>query len=345
MKTRLLQQDTYGELLGRKSLEEFIASLSATPYKPEIEVALSKYGGFPCVAEALRRHFSHTMSLIKSFFEGPPRSLIDTVLARWDLFNLKAILRGRIIGISSQEITDAVVPAGEFGGAELEETARQVDLEASVALIAARHAEYAQPLAEAISVYGEHQDLSLLELALDKFYYDRVMRRTRGIDNNAALVRELIGAEIDLNNMMMVLRLCGREGIREELQERYGAGDFSPLLIASGETLSFQRLSQLDPSATREEAMQQMAGTPYGRILTSFTNGSLPRIERELERYVTHLGIDMFFRDPLGIAIPLGYIWAKENELRNLRIIARYKARGLGAEQIREELILVPRLG
>jgi len=344
MKTRLLKQDTYEELLEGESLEEVVASLSKTPYKPQIDVALSKYRGFPCVVDALGHHFSYTMDLIRSFFEGPPRRLIDTVLARWDVFNIKTILRGQIIGISPQEIIDAVVPAGGFDEAELEEIAQQADLEASAALIATRHAQYARPLAQVMGAYEEHQDLSLLELALDKSYYDRVMRRTRGIDNNAVLVRELIGAEIDLTNIMMVFRLCGAEGIGEELQEKYGADNFSPLLIASGKRLSFQRLSQLDPSATREEALRQMAGTPYARILTSL-DGALPRMERELERYVTDLGISMFFRDPLGIAIPLGYIWAKENEMRNLRIIARCKARGLSAEQIREELILVPRLG
>jgi V/A-type H+-transporting ATPase subunit C len=41
------------------------------------------------------------------------------------------------------------------------------------------------------------------------------------------------------------------------------------------------------------------------------------------------------------MAIPIGYIWAKQNEITNIRIIARSKTADVPEKQIREELIYV----
>ena len=46
-------------------------------------------------------------------------------------------------------------------------------------------------------------------------------------------------------------------------------------------------------------------------------------------------------RDPQGIGVAISYLYAKLNEITNLRIIIRGKAVGMPAERVREDLILV----
>ena len=45
--------------------------------------------------------------------------------------------------------------------------------------------------------------------------------------------------------------------------------------------------------------------------------------------------------DPLGIGIPIAYLWGKQNEVTNLRIIVKGVAVGMPADRTRRELILV----
>jgi vacuolar-type H+-ATPase subunit C/Vma6 len=49
----------------------------------------------------------------------------------------------------------------------------------------------------------------------------------------------------------------------------------------------------------------------------------------------------MFELDPLGVAIAVGYLARKENEVANLRIIAEGVALKIKPESIRREMILL----
>jgi V/A-type H+-transporting ATPase subunit C len=69
--------------------------------------------------------------------------------------------------------------------------------------------------------------------------------------------------------------------------------------------------------------------------------GKISVLEKELEKYLIKLGISRFLGDPLSIAIPIGYIWAKYNEITNIRIIARCKTADIPEKDLRGELVYV----
>jgi vacuolar-type H+-ATPase subunit C/Vma6 len=85
------------------------------------------------------------------------------------------------------------------------------------------------------------------------------------------------------------------------------------------------------------------ADTPIRRLAGAFPEGdapSLPRIERTLDRALLHAAVGLSHSDPLGIGVAVAYVEQKVNEVRNLRMILRGKASGMGAEQIHEWLIV-----
>ena len=45
--------------------------------------------------------------------------------------------------------------------------------------------------------------------------------------------------------------------------------------------------------------------------------------------------------DPLGIGISISYLWAKANEVTNMRIVVKGVSVGMPVERMREELIVV----
>jgi V/A-type H+-transporting ATPase subunit C len=68
---------------------------------------------------------------------------------------------------------------------------------------------------------------------------------------------------------------------------------------------------------------------------------SIAVFERALEDYVLRKALDAGRGDPLGIGIVIGYLWAKQNEVTNLRIIVKGNSVGMPADRMRRELILV----
>ena len=69
--------------------------------------------------------------------------------------------------------------------------------------------------------------------------------------------------------------------------------------------------------------------------------GGLSVIERELERWQAGQTAAMFRRNPLSIAIPIGYIGCKEVEVANLRLIAQAVALSMPRQLVRRNLIVV----
>ena len=63
--------------------------------------------------------------------------------------------------------------------------------------------------------------------------------------------------------------------------------------------------------------------------------------ERALEDYLTRKALTLGIGDPLGIGVGIAYLWAKQNEITNLRIIVKGKSVGMPLERVRGELILV----
>jgi len=341
MKSRLLDARAYDDLLAAMSIDQIIELLAATAYKAEIEATLVKYGGMKCVAEALRVNVAHTVGKIKTFFGARPRRLVAILLARWDIFNLMTILRGQARGVAADEILDTVVPAGEFTEVELREMAQQASIRATADLMRTWHLPYARALAGALQARGDG-DLSDVETRLNQLRYAEALAGL-GDDDNDVLVKEMLQAEIDVANLTTLLRLCRLPDRATRLQTRYGTPDVMPLLIAGG-ALHRRTLEELNAANDVESIVRGLSGTPYAAILSSRLemyrqSGDLAMLQRGLEEHLVRKGVGMFHRDPLSIAIPIGYIWAKTNEVANVRLIAQGKVLGLDRDAIRKELI------
>ena len=80
-------------------------------------------------------------------------------------------------------------------------------------------------------------------------------------------------------------------------------------------------------------------------ILAFGESRRLSVMERFLEIEIVEAGCKMFRADPLGIGVPIGYIWRKYNEFMNLRILLRNNSFGKPAPATREEIFFVESSG
>lgn len=216
MKSALLKKDFYEQLIQIDDPRTLIEILEKTPYKEDIQETLLKGGKVgEIIDEALKRNLAKTFTKVTTFVAEEAKRLVHVLLSRWDLHNLKTLLRGRHIGVSADEIIESVVPAGELNQGQLNQLAQQADLKTFIDLLATWQVPYAHPLLRELPKYLEKKDLTILELALDKYHYARMLAQSKGKSLHSRLVHQLVMNEIDVKNIIVLLRL---QGVKFEFQ-------------------------------------------------------------------------------------------------------------------------------
>jgi V/A-type H+/Na+-transporting ATPase subunit C len=343
-KAGLLDADAYETILGR-DLAGVVEALTATAYRPEIETMLAGSDDTRRLHEALSRNLGRTLDELRSFYQGPARALVDLLLGRHDLHNLLTLLRGALHGHRPEESLASLIPVGVLGDAAAREIARQQDPAAVVDLLVTWRLPdpgTARTLARAWPEFERTQDLAALELALAIHHAQLVERELIDAGEEAEPLRALIARERDATNALVVLRLrlALDKGELTELPPPPAPGRF-----LAGGTIAEPTLEAALRQPTRIDAATVVAAAArradWRAPLERFAaRGDLLPLQRELEIGRVRWAVGLFLRgDPLGLDLPVAYTVAKENEVRNLRLLAETAGRRSPAE-VRTELIL-----
>ncbi len=337
MKGRLLTHGALDELILKPDMDALVLELEKTPYMDEVREASGKYSGIYCVEYALRKNFTNTFKKILGFVEGEPAErYIGIFLRRWDIQNIKTILRGKSIHTTAEEIVECLVPSGELDDVTLGELIKQPDLKAVLDLMATLRVEYAKPLMRHFREYSGENGLALFEAALDKYYYDDALGRVQGRSYDERFIRKMLEAEIDVVNLKTILRM-----VRDKVEPGQAKG----LLIKGGDRLHTEEMVALLESGSVGGVLERLKNTPYNSASDipedHLRKEKISAIEKYLDRLIIRKGLNAFSGDPLSIAIASGYFWAKYNEVTNIRVIARCKTADIPEEGLREELFYV----
>ena len=338
MKSRLLNHKALDDLILKPDPESLIADLENSPYREDIIEAKGRSTGIDCVENALRQNFIRTFRKIQDFSRQEPEALqyIAIFLHRWDVQNIKTILRGKNIHATNDEILGCLVPAGELDEVTLKELLRQPDVRAAIDLLATWKIRYARPLTESWPEFVRTKDLAILECAIDRYYYADALDAVKAPTYNNNLIRDLLSLEIDVVNLRTVLRM---------VRDRVDAADAERYLIGGGKEFDLRKLRLLLAKTSIDEVVRALTATRY-RFLSSIPEAAIRTqkisvIEKELERFLIKKGVGSFRLDPLSVAPLIGYFWAKFNEITNIRIIARCKTADFPVEHLKEVLVYV----
>jgi V/A-type H+-transporting ATPase subunit C len=334
MKGRLLGRKALDELIMKPDVDSLIAALEETPYREDIEAAGVSSSGVYRIELALRQNFTRTFRKILGLVEGDrAETYMKIFLQKWDVQNVKTILRGKSIHAASEEIFECLLPVGALDEVTLTEMIRQPDVKSVIDLLATWRIEYARPLTKNFNRYQESRDLLVLENALDQSYYSNALAGLSYFVYNDRIVRDVLALEIDVINIKTVLRLI-RDGI--------GADEAKRFLIEGGRRLDVDFLLSLVNTKSLEGALKMLEPTRYAFLASVpgdiVKKGKISDLEKLLDRHLILKGISAGRGDPLSIAVPIGFFWAKYNEVTNLRIISRCKTAGMSDDQVKEEL-------
>jgi V/A-type H+-transporting ATPase subunit C len=345
MKSRLLDHHTLDNLVLQPDLDSLISELEKTAYREDLIEARGRYSGMPAIEHALRNNFVRTFRKILDFSKEKEAELyISIFLHRWDVQNIKTILRGKNIHVTNEEILDCLIPAGELDEVTLTELVRQPDPKAVIDLLATWEISYARPLTTAFPEFAKTGDLGMLECALDRYYYEDALLSVKARSPNNAMIRDILSLEIDVVNIKTILRMI-RDRVEPEEAKKF--------LLDGGLEVDFAMIDRLLSLHTIEEALATLATTWYltryskrYRFLSNTPETALRAqkisvIEKQMERYLVQQGVRSFMGDPLSVASLIGYFWAKYNEITNIRVISRCKTADFPVENLREELVYV----
>ncbi|MFZ0004932.1 MAG: ATP synthase A1 subunit C [Methanoregula sp.] len=337
MKSRLLDHHTLDNLILQPDIDSLIGELEKTPYRDDIIESRGKYTGVACIEYALRKNFVRTFRKILMFAKIEEAERYITIfLHRWDIQNIKTILRGKNIHATNEEILDCLIPAGELDESILNELVRQPDPKTVIDLLATWRIPWARPLTQAFPDFARTGDLGRLECSLDRYYYEKALGSVLGSDINKTIIRRVLTIEIDTVNIKTVLRM---------IRDHVDPGEASQFLIPGGLEFDIKKLTALLSLHTIDDALVAMAVSRY-KFLSSVPEAEVKAqkisvVEKELERYLVKQGTGSFSGEPLSVSSLIGYFWAKYNEITNVRVISRCKTADFPIESLREELVYV----
>lgn len=326
----LLPEDEYPKLIARDA-HEIARTLQEGQYKDEIDELAGKRSGAELVEHATRRNLSATYREILGWCTGDLARMVELYLGRYDIYNLKTLLRGRVAEATSEEIEETLIPAGSLSQEDLEQLESQGTLQDLVDAIP--QAAYREALREHVGDEGDGSDLVDLENALDKAYYARLLRAVEPDTQAKEVFRDFLQREVDLLNIKTLLRL--RVDDLEDVDEYFveGGAEVTVDQVRQAAQAPVEELPQAFSDVSFyedvEEALETFAET---RALDDAVTA--------MDQFLMESARGFTVRHPLSILPVIDFILAKRAEVHNLRAIAHGKAHGLDDDTIEELLIL-----
>jgi V/A-type H+-transporting ATPase subunit C len=332
-KSLLLTKDNYPKFL-LMDLNEIGRFLGESQYKTEMSELAARYEGVNLIELGTSRNLARSYTEMLEFTKGDLQEMLASYLTRWDIWNIKTILRGKFYGASVEEIREDLVPAGGMKENELNQLLSFAS--ANEILEALKKTNGMVVPEEVIALYEKNSTLAPIEDYLDKYYYETLLQKIDATRKPERIFLSYIRREIDTTNLMTLLKLK-KEGTAAEKVISY--------FIAGGEQItkdSFDSLAAMDN-------VDQIAGE-----LSKFTffedikdpleaaksSGNLGDLAMAMKRYSLRLASKMSHVYPLSILPIVDYMISKKNEVDNIRIIARGKESGLDSDLIKSLLVV-----
>ncbi|MDD1769876.1 MAG: ATP synthase A1 subunit C [Methanomassiliicoccales archaeon] len=331
-KSLLLTKDAYPKLL-MMDLNEIGRFMGETQYKTEISELALRYEGVDLIELSTSKNLARVYTGILGFTKGELRDMIAAYLARWDVWNVKTVVRGKYYGASVDEIREDLVPAGRL---------REEDLNSLLALgsipeVLDALGKFDLSVPEEVrSSFEKEGLLSGLEDYLDKLYYSKLLSTIDVKRRPEQRFMAFMKKEIDATNLLTLLKLK-MEGLSPDKIVGYR--------IDGGASLHEKEFARLASLESLDAVVSELAKYPFYEDIKEFLEvmkqtKSLTEVSLAMKRHVLKEAQTFSRVYPLSVLPIIDYMIRKRTEVDNLRIIARGKQGGLDSETIKKLLVI-----
>ncbi|MBL4932350.1 V-type ATP synthase subunit C [Clostridium paridis] len=313
LETRLLDRTKLERMSEASSIDEVFKLLGETEYS-NIVANIKKFEDYE---EILSIELNR---VYKSIYEiSPVRSIVDVMSIKYDYHNLKVLIKGKYL---NKDFSNLLIPVGRIELSKLKnfiETEYYRDFNKVMR----------KTLESVIKDFEEKKDPQNIDIIFDKGLYEELKELDKEIGDK--FLHSYITSLIDLTNLKTLLR------VRKQNKGR----DFFGNVMILGGSIDKDKLFSLLTDAP-ENISTKLSYTNYKDILkigieSYVKEGTSTVFEKLSEDYIMELMKKAKYVS-FGLEPIIAYIYAKETEIKLLRIIMVGKLNNISEDLIKERL-------
>lgn len=305
----LLTKSDFERLIETVDIEDTIRALQETTYKEEI----SKLSAAQNYEEALDNML---LDFYKKMYEMTREdSVVDLLALKYYYHNLKVVLKEYVLG---EDLEYLYYKLENFPRDEIK---KSIDTGASV--------EYSDVVREAIEEYEKEKNPQDIDIFIDKKYFEHLKKIAK--ESKVELFDKYVRNLIDFTNIATVLR-CKR-------QDR--TIDFLKKVLVEGGSIEVGELENIFGLEVDENSSIFRRTEFYKYLKKGIEEykqtGTMSELERQKDNYFMELVKDVK-KVTYGPEVLFAYLYARETEIKNIRIILISKLNLTDSNSIHERL-------
>lgn len=313
LETKLLDSSKVERMVEAKSAEDVIKILGETEYANAMAEMKHALDYETIISKEIENTYKYMREIL------PEPELVDIFLLKYDIHNLKVLLKSSLLG---EEDDYLLRDLGTIPVNRLKEMIKEKDFRTL-------HPVIAEGLEEILKSSETAPDPQMIDIILDRCQYDAMYQLAKKSKNK--FLQDFIAAQIDMINIRSFLRVkeagLGRDYLVKVLLQ-HGKLDVDYFSKYLDESLDSFRdsLWSSDFYNVLEEGLEN-----YSRTKT------LTKLEKLADDYIFNIAKKGKYV-AFGIEPLVGYLMAKENEAKIIRIIMVGKMNNIPNDIIRERL-------
>lgn len=244
---------------------------------------------------------------------------------RFEVLNLKRILRGKFTDSSHEQIYDSLIPIDPFLVKSYSDLIESDNLEEAVLKLEGT------PYTSLVSKMGLYKQLDALwpfELELNSIYAKRTLNLVKQLSkSDQHIVTSLVKFETDIENVLIAIKRRGKSNIN--LDENF------PVTYR----ISLKQLEAIMNSDNLNQTIDEL-GEPYVTVLEPFKQGDIALVRAMLRKGKYMTATTARAGNEFGFNVILAYLVYSEIEKDNLVGLAWGEVQGLDPEQLMKYIVI-----
>ena len=311
----LLTRSHFERMLTADSFEDAVNVLRETPYRNDVDRIKEDKSYDEMFMNELHQTFKELLKIV------PNKELIELAGLRYAYHNLKVLFKEEF---TNQDLDHLFIPIGRYPVSELRQAVRTGESDVLPA-------EYMDSILELQEDYDQYQNVQSVDIILDRRYFTHL--RLLADQTGEEGVPELIETFIDYNNISTLVR-----GMKQNRTR-----NFLLTVLSSSGSIPKEDLLEIADNG-QQYALQYFRTSKYRKLIdqsvdTETNELSSVRIDHQTDDAYMNTMRDARLQS-FGPMPVLAYLYAKEIEVKNLRLILSGKENGVPADAIRERMRL-----
>lgn len=307
--SKLLGKSQYDRLIDSDNLEDALKLLQETPYGRFLE-----NGDFEAALNSAARNMYNDISKVT-----PYEIVVDFMRVKYDYHNIKTLIKEKIL---EKDFSHILIPIGIIDIDKLKAAVSGEELKDLPDIIK-------EAIEATLKDYEATEDPQRIDIILDRYMFSHMTQIVKNI--NSEFINKYLSILIDLTNIKTLLRV-------KKLNKE--AAFFKSLLIEGGK-IDRRTFNELY-AESMEGISHKLGSTEYGNMLKDSMEyyaktDSLAILEKNIDNYLMDYMKKAKFIN-LGPEPIVVYMFARETEIKNIRIILVGKLNKVSENLIRERL-------